>query len=44
MPAAPPLRVLQGAEARYGAWMDNLEYALEYNQEHTSHWVSTRAV
>jgi hypothetical protein len=26
-------------EARFRNWLDNLEYVLDYNSKHTSHWV-----
>lgn len=31
----------QEFEHRFRVWLDNLEYILDYNSKHTSHWVST---
>lgn len=30
----------QEFERRMAIWMDNLAYTVEYNKEHSSHWVS----
>ena len=30
----------QEYEHRFAVWLDNLDYIVEYNAEHTSHWVS----
>jgi len=29
----------QEYEHRFAVWLDNLDYIVEYNAEHTSHWV-----
>jgi len=29
---------------RFGVWMSNLEYVLEYNSKHTSHWLGMNAL
>lgn len=31
---------MQEYEHRFAIWMDNLQYVIEYNAAHTSHWVS----
>jgi hypothetical protein len=31
---------VQEFEQRFQNWVNNLEYVLEYNSKHTSHWVS----
>lgn len=36
-------RNLQEFEARYRNWLNNLDFVLEYNSKHKSHWVSLRA-
>ncbi|KAI8474494.1 MAG: hypothetical protein J3K34DRAFT_374993 [Monoraphidium minutum] len=35
---------LLGAEAKFGAWKDNLEFALQYNKQQRSHWVGLNAL
>jgi hypothetical protein len=34
---------LQGAEVKFGTWQDNLQFALDYNEKHASHWVRAAA-
>lgn len=35
---------LEEFKTRFAIWMDNLEYVLEYNAKHTSHWLGMNAL
>ncbi|KIZ03186.1 hypothetical protein MNEG_4768 [Monoraphidium neglectum] len=34
----------KGAEVKFGTWQDNLQFALDYNEKHASHWVGLNAL
>jgi hypothetical protein len=36
----PPSFPTQEYEHRFKVWLDNLEFIIEYNAQHLSHWVS----